>query len=95
MRGHQRGCAPHGGQPHERSNARGFILDFDGDLYGQTVRMEFYRYLRGEQKFPTLVSGGRSIMRNAEGPGRTSGAGDVKRPRALAAHAAIKTSGQR
>mgnify|MGYP002228300227 CR=1 FL=1 len=32
----------------------GFILDFDGDLYGQTMRMEFYHRLRGERKFPSM-----------------------------------------
>lgn len=51
---------------HGEVNVEGFILDFDGDLYGQTVRMEFYRYLRGEQKFPTLEALREEIMRNAE-----------------------------
>jgi riboflavin kinase/FMN adenylyltransferase len=27
------------------------LLDFDGDLYGQTLRIEFIRYLRPEQRF--------------------------------------------
>lgn len=30
------------------------LLDFDGDLYGKTVRLEFCHYLRPEQKFDTL-----------------------------------------
>ena len=31
-----------------------FLLDFDGDLYGQTIRREFCRRLRGERKFDAL-----------------------------------------
>lgn len=43
----------------------GFLLDFDGDLYGQQVRMEFYDYLRPEQKFDTLEALKAEVMRNA------------------------------
>ena len=28
-----------------------FLLDFDGDLYDQRIRLEFFRYLRSEQRF--------------------------------------------
>ena len=31
-----------------------WILDFDGDLYGQDVRVEFFRRLRDERKFDSL-----------------------------------------
>ena len=44
----------------------GFILDFHGDLYGQTVRMEFYKKLRGERKFESLEALREEVMRNAE-----------------------------
>lgn len=32
----------------------GTLLDFNGSLYGKTVRMDFYKHLRSEQKFETL-----------------------------------------
>ena len=31
-----------------------FLLDFEGDLYGQTLEVEFIRPLRPEQRFPNL-----------------------------------------
>ena len=31
-----------------------WILDFDGDLYGQKLRVEFFRRLRDERKFESL-----------------------------------------
>lgn len=48
------------------ANVEGFLLDFDGDLYGRTVRMEFYRRLRGEQRFPSLEALRAEVLRNAE-----------------------------
>ena len=50
----------------DRVTVEGFILDFQGDLYGQTVRMEFYKRLRGERKFPSLEALKDEVMRNAE-----------------------------
>lgn len=46
--------------------AEGFLLDFDGDLYGQEVRIEFYHYLRPERKFDSLEELRREVMRNAQ-----------------------------
>ena len=31
-----------------------FILDFSGDLYGQTLRVDFYKRLREEKRFDSL-----------------------------------------
>lgn len=42
-----------------------WILDYDGDLYGQAVRVEFYAHLRPEQKFESLDALKAEILRNA------------------------------
>ena len=42
-----------------------WILDFDGDLYGQTVELAFYRFLRPEQKFESLADLQAEILKNA------------------------------
>ena len=31
-----------------------WILDYSGDLYGREITLEFYYFIRGEQKFPDL-----------------------------------------
>ena len=43
-----------------------WILDFDGDLYGQTVRLEFIRHIRSEIRFDSLDALKAQIMRDAE-----------------------------
>lgn len=43
-----------------------WILDFEGDLYGETIRVEFCRHLRGERKFADLEELKGEILRNAE-----------------------------
>lgn len=42
-----------------------WILDFDGDLYGQKIRVEFYARLRPEKKFASLEKLKTEIHRNA------------------------------
>ena len=49
-----------------RLTVEGFILDFDGDLYGRELRMEFYHRLRGERQFPSLQALSEEIARNAQ-----------------------------
>ena len=43
-----------------------WLLDFDGDLYGQTVRVEFYHHIRDEIRFDSLDALKAEIIRNAE-----------------------------
>lgn len=45
-------------------NAETHIFDFDGDLYGQEVRIEFIKMLRPERKFDTLEDLQTEIHRN-------------------------------
>lgn len=41
-----------------------FLLGFDGDLYGQEIRIEFCRRLRGEKKFASLEELRQEIQHN-------------------------------
>ena len=49
-----------------RVTVEGFLLDFDGDLYGHEIRMEFYKKLRDERKFSSFQALADEIGRNAE-----------------------------
>lgn len=43
-----------------------WILDFQGDLYGKQITLEFYKFLRPEQKFPSLEALQTRILQDAE-----------------------------
>ena len=43
-----------------------WILDYSGDLYGREITIEFYKFLRPEQKFPSLEALQAEIHKNAE-----------------------------
>ena len=41
-----------------------YILDFDGDLYGKFVRVDFYKFIRPEMKFTSTVELSRQIEKD-------------------------------
>ena len=43
-----------------------WILDFEGDLYGREIQLEFYYFLRPEMKFADLQALQQQIFRDAE-----------------------------
>ena len=43
-----------------------WILDYEGDLYGREITLEFYYFIRPEKKFPSLEALQAEIRRNAE-----------------------------
>lgn len=43
-----------------------FLLDFQGDVYGQTVKLELYRHLRWERPFDSMEELRREVMKNAQ-----------------------------
>lgn len=49
-----------------RVNCETYILDHAGDLYGQTIKVEFLEYLRPEVRFDTVDALREAILRDAE-----------------------------
>ena len=43
-----------------------FLLDFDGDLYGRELRLEFLARLRGERRFETVEALVEQMHRDVE-----------------------------
>lgn len=50
----------------DKVTAESFILDFDGNLYGRKVRVEFVKMLRPEKKFQNTLELKKQIHRDAE-----------------------------
>ena len=46
--------------------AESWILDFEGDLYGKYIQLEFHKFLRPERKFPSLEELRTEILKNGE-----------------------------
>ncbi len=49
-----------------REVVEAFLLDFEGDLYGQQVRLEFVGWLRGQERFPTVQELTAQMRRDVE-----------------------------
>lgn len=49
-----------------RVSVESFILDFSGDLYDRQIRVEFYGFLRPEQRFENVDALQAQILRDAE-----------------------------
>ena len=50
----------------ETPNAEAYILGYEGNLYGQRVRLLFFRKLREERKFHSLEALQQEVLRNAQ-----------------------------
>ena len=50
----------------EKPSVETFILDFDGDLYDHTVRVEFHHFIRDERKFENVDELKAQILRDAQ-----------------------------
>lgn len=50
----------------DRVSVESFILDYSGNLYDRQVRIEFFHFIRPEQKFPSVEALRAQILRDAE-----------------------------
>lgn len=46
--------------------AENFIFDFDGDLYGKEIKIEFLKYIRGEKKFDSVETLAKQVKKDIE-----------------------------
>ena len=53
--------------PEGKPTIEAHILDFEGDLYGREVRVEYLRFLRPERRFPTLDALTEQLRQDREG----------------------------
>ena len=49
-----------------QTRAESWILDFEGDLYGKEITLEFHKFLRAEQKFDSLEELKAQILQDAD-----------------------------
>jgi riboflavin kinase/FMN adenylyltransferase len=54
-----------------------YILDFDGDLYGETLRVAFLERLRGERRFASTEALVAQMQRDVEAVRRVCAAATV------------------
>jgi riboflavin kinase/FMN adenylyltransferase len=47
-------------------NLEAFLLDFQGDLYDRSLRVELYHFIRGEKRFESVQALTAEVLRNAE-----------------------------
>ena len=50
----------------DRVSVESFILDYSGNLYDRQVRIEFFRFIRPEMKFPSVDALKAQILKDAE-----------------------------
>ena len=50
----------------DRVSVESFILDYSGNLYDRQVRIDFFRFLRPEMKFPSVDALKAQILKDAE-----------------------------
>ena len=50
----------------DRVSVESYILDYSGNLYDRQVRIEFFRFIRPEMKFPSVDALKAQILRDAE-----------------------------